>query len=294
MYKQIHKPVLLKEVLENLKIHSEGVYVDGTVGTGGHSYEIVKNMGLNSKLIAIDRDERAIKTAQNRLCTFKDRIIFVHDKFSNIENILLAHGIDKVKGILLDLGISLPQLKEAKRGFSFLEDEHLDMRMGIGSEVTAAEVINRLSERELERIFYELGEEKKAAKIAKLIVQERKVKELLSSVELSSIITKAIGKKRHRIHPATKAFMALRIYVNDELNELKAFLKTVPRFIDSGGRLVIISYHSLEDRIVKEAFRSNLFSDFKIITKKPIVPHVDEIKENPSARSAKMRVVERG
>lgn len=293
MYTVIHKPVLLNEVIYNLNISSDGIYVDGTVGTGGHSYEIVKRMGQNSKLIAIDRDEKALETAKNRLSLFKDRMIFVNDKFSNIENILLAHGIDKVKGILLDLGVSLPQLKEAKKGFSFLEDENLDMRMGVGAEISAAEVINRLPERELARIFYELGEEKKAQRIAKFIVQERKVKELVSAEELSAIISKATGKRRQRIHPATKAFMALRIYVNDELNELKHFLESVPKLIESGGRLIIISYHSLEDRIVKEAFRSSLFSEFKIITKKPIVPQIDEIQENPSARSAKMRVVER-
>lgn len=293
MYKCQHIPVLLEEVINSLNVKHDGIYVDCTAGTGGHALQIVKRLCNGGNLILIDRDPMAIETCKLKLRNYAEKVITVIDCFSNIQNILMANGIMKVNGVLLDLGISLPQLKESKRGFSFQLNEPLDMRMGNDTEKKAIDLVNTLPEYELERILLELGEEKKAKAIAKAIVAERQKGKIETTAQLADIACAVVRSKKRKIHPATKTFMALRIHVNDELNELKRFLSAIPSFIEKFGRLVVISYHSLEDRIVKHYFRSNIYSDFIILTKKPIVASAQEVKQNPSARSAKMRVVER-
>lgn len=293
MYELLHKPVLLKEVLELLVVNKNGIYVDGTVGTGGHAIGILKMLGENGKLIAIDRDPKALETAKAVLADYSQKIIFIRDRFSKIHENLLSLNITKVEGILLDLGMSVSQIHSSGKGFSFLRDEPLDMRMDPDISLTADKVINTYREKELEKIFKDFGEEEKAKKIAKAIVSERKVKRIETSRELADIVSRVKSVKHSKIHPATKIFMALRIYINDELNELRSFLETSPKLLTHKGRLSIISYHSLEDRIVKTAFKIMEKSGFKVLTKKPIRATKDEIKENLSARSAKMRVIER-
>ncbi len=286
----VHLPVMLREVIMLLNPKSGGIYVDATVGLGGHAEEILKHIG-DGILIAIDRDEEALNMARHRLPD--KRIIFKKGRFSDIEMILKEAGISGIDGILFDLGTSMLHLKSAERGFSFLSEEPLDMRMDKAQELTAAGIINKYPEREIDRILWEYGEERLSRKIAKAIVEYRARKSIASCAELSDIVCRAY-KRRGRLHPATKTFQALRIAVNDELNELKKGLDASASVLKTGGRLCVISYHSLEDRIVKNFMRDSRKNGiFNVLTKKPLAPSGEEIRSNPSARSAKMRGAEK-
>ena len=305
----IHKPVLLKEVMEFLITDTRGIYVDGTVGSGGHSEaiaEIVCQKG--GRLICIDQDPDAVSFSKNRLLS-KEGIKVIKANYKDIDAVLENEGIEKVDGILLDLGMSSMQLEDSGRGFSFLRDEPLDMRMDPEQPVKAKDLVNNLSEFELSKIIKEYGEERKARLIAKAIIRERKKEPIESSLRLANIVSSAIQDKERRRHPATKTFQALRIAVNRELENLKEFLEKAPDLLKKGGRLVIISYHSLEDRLVKNYIKKwenpcicppglpyclcGKKPLMKRIIKKGIKPSESEIQRNPRARSAILRVAER-
>lgn len=304
-----HKPVLLNECIEGLNINPEGIYVDGTLGGAGHSIEILKKLSEKGMLIGIDRDEEALKAAKNRLAQYKN-VKYVHDNHDNIKNILQKLNIDKVDGILLDLGVSSYQLDERNRGFSYLGDNELDMRMDKTQELTAKKIVNKYQEKELANIIYEYGEEKFSRQIAKNICQYRKEKTINTTKQLVEIIEKSIPKsKQNNGHPAKRTFQAIRIEVN---NEIKPLYNTVKDSIDclkSKGRLCIITFHSLEDRAVKNAYieakgKCTCPSDLpycvcgakslgKIINKKPIIATKEEQKENSRSKSAKLRIFEK-
>ena len=304
-----HKPVLLNECIEGLNINPEGIYVDGTLGGAGHSIEILKKLSEKGMLIGIDRDEEALKTAKNRLAQYRN-VKYVHDNHDNIKNILQKLNIDKVDGILLDLGVSSYQLDERNRGFSYLGDNELDMRMDKTQELTAKEIVNKYQEKELANIIYEYGEEKFSRQIAKNICHYRKEKTINTTKQLVEIIEKSIPKsKQNNGHPAKRTFQAIRIEVN---NEIKPLYNTVKDSIDclkSKGRLCIITFHSLEDRAVKNAYieakgKCTCPSDLpycvcgakslgKIINKKPIIATEEEQKENSRSKSAKLRIFEK-
>ena len=274
-----------------LNPRSGGIYVDATVGTGGHSEEILKFISSEGRLIGIDRDIEALKMAQKRLSD--RRVILKRGNFSDMKSLLSEHGIFEVDGILFDLGVSMLQLKDSERGFSFTSDRRLDMRMDRHQEFSAWDVINKYPEKELDRIFREFGEEHFAKKISKAIIRLRGKKTIDTCSELSEVVQRAYGR-RGRIHPATRTFQALRIEVNRELDELRAGLDSSLRLLKKAGRLCIISYHSLEDRIVKHFIAdSSKKGLLKVIIKKPIVPGPEELRSNPSSRSAKLRGAER-
>lgn len=286
-----HVPVMPGEVLEALNLKDAGTYVDATVGLGGHA-ELILQKAKVGALIGIDRDEAAIESARERLKDFSN-IYFAKESFSNIEAAVKSLGYEAVDGILLDIGVSTMQLKSEGRGFSFMKDEPLDMRMDKNQELSAKEVVNSYREKDLANLIFEFGEERFSRRIAKAIVNERRKKRIETCTELASIIENSL-KGRGRIHPATKTFQALRIEVNKELDELSAGISSGADMLNTGGRICVLSYHSLEDRIVKNAFKK-LASEgiFHIITKKPLVPSRQEIRSNPPSRSAKLRVAER-
>lgn len=305
-----HISVLLNECITNLNIKNDGLYVDGTLGGAGHSFEICKRLS-NGKLIGIDQDINAINAAKKRLEEF-DFVQFVHRNFSDFKYI--AQELDiigKVDGILLDLGVSSHQLDEAERGFSYMNDAPLDMRMDIRKDFSAFNVINEYDEKELSRIISEYGEERWAKRIAQFIVDERKKKPIETTFELVSVIKKAVpkGARADGPHPAKRTFQAVRIEVNSELEILKQSVFDMVDALKKGGRLCIITFHSLEDRIIKNAFKElenpcTCPREFpvcvcgkkpvvKIITRKPIVPSDDELQQNHRSRSAKLRVVEK-
>jgi 16S rRNA (cytosine1402-N4)-methyltransferase len=286
-----HLPVLLREVVEMLAPTQGGTYIDATVGLGGHSEEIVKMIGRNGRVIGIDRDEKAWARAAARLAD--DRVTLKKGRFSDIEAILGSMDVTAVDGVLFDLGVSMMQLKDLARGFSFRSDERLDMRMDSEQVFSAWDVINAYEEEDLMRILKEYGEEYRAPKIVKAIVNHRSRKQIDTCAELADIIFRAVGR-RGRIHPATKTFQALRIEVNREIDELKAGLDASMRVMKGGGRLCVISYHSLEDRIVKNFIREGAKEGrLRPLVKKPVVPDAREMRENPSSRSAKLRGAER-
>ena len=305
-----HKSVLLNECIKELNIKKDGIYVDGTLGGGGHSYEILRNLSKDGLLIGIDRDSDAINAAKQKLKDFKN-FILVHDNHANIKNILEKLKIKGVDGILLDLGVSSYQLDEAKRGFSYMNDAFLDMRMNREDTLTASYVVNKYSEEKLANIFFEYGEEKYSRAIAKKICKAREEKEIKTTFELVDIIKSAMPSKalNEKQHPAKRVFQAIRIEVNEELVKLKQAVQDSIMSLNDGGRLAIITFHSLEDKIVKHTYEElegrctcpkdfpvcvcNFKSYGKIMTKKPIIPKDKEIKENPRARSAKLRVFER-
>ncbi len=287
----VHIPVLLKKVLEILEPKPDGVYVDATIGLGGHSENIVKFIGSGGRLIGIDRDDESLKMAEKRLSDRRVRLKM--GKFSDIENLLGSDGIHEVDGILFDLGVSMAQFKDYERGFSFASDKRLDMRMDKKQTLSAWNVVNRYPEKEIERILREFGEEWLSRKIAKEIIRRRSEKTIDTCSELSAI-AKSAYRRRSALHPATKTFQALRIEVNNELNELRSGLDASLRLLKKGGRLCVISYHSLEDRIVKRFIADNSKKGLlRMITKKPITPSPEEIRSNPSSRSAKLRAAER-
>jgi 16S rRNA (cytosine1402-N4)-methyltransferase len=287
----IHVPVMQEEVLKALNIKDNGIYIDATVGLGGHAENILKQ-GKGSILVGIDRDNKALEIAGERLKEFEN-VHLVRDSFSNVKSIVGDLGYEKVNGILLDIGVSTLHLKSEGRGFSFLTDDFLDMRMDQRQALTAEKIINRYSEKDLADVIWRYGEERFSRRIAKAIKYARQKKPIKTCRELAGIIEKAV-RKRGRIHPATRTFQALRIEVNKELDELSAVIEAGADILETAGRFCVISYHSLEDRIVKNAFRKLAKEGlFKIITRKPLVPGRSEQKINPSSRSAKLRVGER-
>ncbi|NLL70865.1 MAG: 16S rRNA (cytosine(1402)-N(4))-methyltransferase RsmH [Epulopiscium sp.] len=306
-----HVSVLLEECIQGLNIKPDGSYLDGTLGGAGHSEAICHHLGEKGVLIGIDQDRHAIEAAQERLEKFEDRIILYQDNFANVKNVLEKVEVLKVNGIVLDLGVSSYQLDEAERGFSYMQDGPLDMRMDPEGLRSAQNVINEYSEEDLARIIKEYGEERWAKRIARFIVEERKKKPFTTTMELVEVIKKAVpkGARRDGPHPAKRTFQAIRIEVNQELAILEQSIKDMVDVLDTGGRLCIITFHSLEDRIVKQTFR-HLENpcicppDFpicicgkqpvaKIITRKPILPTNEEIGINPRARSAKLRILEK-
>ncbi len=287
-----HIPVLKKEVLEYLDIKPNENIIDGTIGEAGHSIEILEKNGPKGKILGIDQDAHQIENSKLRLTEFKERGILVNDSYANIKDIIEKTGFGRADGILVDLGYSSWHLEESERGFSFNKNEPLDMRYNEQGETTAEKIINEYAEIEIARILTEYGEEKYSKKIARAIVSQRKIKKITTTFELKSIIEKAIQRHFDKIHPATRSFQAIRIAVNGELDSLQKFLPQAIEVLKVGGKLLVISFHSLEDRIVK-----NFFNDaekkglVKIITKKPVTVSEEEIIKNPRSRSAKLRVI---
>lgn len=305
-----HYSVLLRECIDNLNIRPDGLYVDGTLGGGGHSLEIAKRL-TSGRLIAIDRDERAIQRASIRLRDVMDRVTLVHGNFRDLAEILDGLKIDRVDGMLFDLGVSSPQLDEAERGFSYMVDAPLDMRMDESESLTAWNVVNMWPEEKLRRLLYDFGEERYAPRIASAIVERRQEQPIDTTLELVDVIKGAMpaAALREKQHPAKRSFQAIRIAVNDELNAVSRLMETAAERLNPGGRLAVISFHSLEDRIVKTAIakRENgcicprdfpvctcgFVQTLRSLTRKPIVPGQQELLENPRSRSAKLRVAER-
>ena len=305
-----HVPVMLTEALAYLNCRPGGVYVDGTLGGAGHARAILNQNAPDGLLIGLDQDADAIANARILLADQAERVRLFHRNFAHLADVLGELGLKGVDGILLDLGISLHHLQGSGRGFSFLRDEPLDMRMDTRTDQTAADLVNRLKEDELRRIFQEYGEERWSGRIARRIVHARRHQPIRSSGELARLVRAAVpGAGRFRIHPATRVFMALRIVVNDELVRLSEFLDQIPEMLNPGGRLCILSFHSLEDRIVKHRlkamerkFRRDAGPNdtaggpekvLKILTRKVVRPGPDEIAANPMARSTKLRAAER-
>lgn len=306
-----HKSVLLKETIDGLNIKPEGIYVDGTLGGGGHSYEVCARLGEKGSIIGIDQDEAAIEAAGVRLKDFGEKVTIVRSNYCKMKSKLHELGIDKVDGIMLDLGVSSYQLDTAERGFSYREDAPLDMRMDTRQKVTARDIVNDYSEMELYRVIRDYGEDKFAKNIAKHIVNARGKCSIETTGQLTEIVRRSIPMKYQKKsgHPAKRTFQAIRIELNDELNVLRESLDDMIDILNPGGRLCIITFHSLEDRIVKSAFRKNenpctCPSDFpvcvcgkvskgSIITKKPILPGAEEVEQNSRAKSAKLRIFER-
>ncbi|MCI6359042.1 MAG: 16S rRNA (cytosine(1402)-N(4))-methyltransferase RsmH [Clostridiales bacterium] len=305
-----HVSVLLPECIDSLNIRPEGVYVDGTLGMGGHSEEIAKRL-TTGKLIGIDRDETAIRRAGERLRPYGDRVQLVHGNFRDTAEILDDLGIEAVDGMLFDLGVSSPQLDESERGFSYMHDAPLDMRMDETDNLNAWFIVNRWPEEKLRRILYDYGEERCAPRIAAAIVRERERREIRTTLQLVEVIRSAMpaAALREKQHPAKRTFQAIRIAVNDELEAVRAMMATAPDKLRPGGRIAVISFHSLEDRIVKTgiAARENgctcprefpvctcgFVQTLRSVTRKPILPSPEEMESNPRSRSAKLRVAER-
>ena len=306
-----HKSVLLDETIEGLNIKPDGIYVDGTLGGGGHSYHIASRLSDKGRLIGIDQDKDAIKAASKRLEAFADKVTIVRDNYTNFRKVLDDLGIDKVDGILLDIGVSSYQLDNTERGFSYNADAPLDMRMDDRQNLTAKDIVNEYDEQTLFRIIRDYGEDKFAKNIAKHIVAARREKEIETTGELVEIISGAIPKKLQKNgNPAKKTFQAIRIELNHELDVLKESIDGMIDSLNIGGRLCIITFHSLEDRIVKQKFKVNenpctcppnfpvcvcgKVSKGRIITRKPIVPSDEEIAENKRSKSSKLRIFEKG
>jgi 16S rRNA (cytosine1402-N4)-methyltransferase len=313
-----HVPVLLKEAIDFLAVKRGGTYIDATVGLGGHSYEIAKRLGAPGHLIGLDKDPAALEIARKRLTQKETQGPSTADSDSQSESkssarddspgdwpaVTLLHRsfaeIAKgqrpatVDGILADIGVSSLQLDDARRGFSFQAEGPLDMRMDPGGERTAEQVVNHLDERQLADVIYEFGEERRSRRIARAICRSRPIRSTAHLAEVVSAAARPMNQAERRIHPATKTFQALRIFVNRELDDLKALLEAAPRILKPGGRVVVISFHSLEDRIVKDAFRDGARDMyFRVLTKKPVMATEEESGRNPRARSAKLRAAER-
>jgi len=285
-------------VLEALPLRSTAIYVDCTLGGGGHAEAILDATAPDGRLIGLDRDDEAIHRAGERLKRYGARVRLFHENFKNLGTLLKTHGLQPVDGILMDLGMSTLQLADSERGFSFQKDGPLDMRMDRRSPVTAAALLNSLPERQLAHILFEYGEERWANRIARIVTEARKQKPIATTFQLADLVRRAIPRpaQARRLHPATKTFQALRIAVNQELDRLADALSDAAALLNPGGRLCVIAFHSLEDRIVKRTFRDMTRAEaapFRLVTKKPIVPGREEILMNPRARSAKLRVVER-
>jgi 16S rRNA (cytosine1402-N4)-methyltransferase len=287
----IHLPVMLGEVIEILAPQRGGIYVDATVGLGGHSEMILSQVGQDVKIVGLDRDEQALKRAAQRLND--SRVLLKKGTFSQMQQVLNAEGIHEADGILLDLGVSMMQIKDPIRGFSFLSNERLDMRMDSAQLLTAWDMVNTYPEQELIRILKEYGEEYRAVRVVRAIMSTRAKKTIDTGAELADIVFRALGRSG-RIHPATRTFQGLRIALNRELDELRLGLAASLRMLKKGGRLCVISYHSLEDRIVKNFIRDSAKAGMvDQLTKKPLVPSREEMRQNPSSRSAKLRGAEK-
>ena len=295
-----HVPVLLKEAIDFLAIRRGGTYIDATVGLGGHSYEIAKRLGAPGHLIGLDKDPAALDIARGRLVVGRSplvvgkepewpQITLLHRSFADLAHDQRPTAYD---GILADLGMSSLQLNDAARGFSFQAEGSLDMRMNPMSEPTAEQVVNQFDERQLADLIYEFGEERRSRRIARAIVRSRPI---LTTAQLAAVISTAARSMKHeRIHPATRTFQALRIFVNRELDDLRKLLQAAPQLLKPGGRLVVISFHSLEDRIVKDAMREGAkLGQYKLLTKKPVTASEEEVDRNPRSRSAKLRAAEK-
>lgn len=284
---EYHQPVLLAEVIQNLQVTPGKWYVDGTLGTGGHTKEILDQGG---KVIGIDQDKRAIKIAQERLIDYSNLTI-INDNFNNLSQILASQNVSEVEGILVDFGTSYIQLEDGERGFSFSHDAVLDMRMNDELQVTAKDLVNALSEKELYVLFTKYSQEQHARAISKNIVSARELKPIESTAELAEICERAYGARTTKLHPATKVFQALRMAVNDEVNVIREMLPQAEKSLSPGGRLLAISFHEVEDRIVKQFIRDS--KELVALTKKPIMASIEEEKHNPRSRSAKLRVAEK-
>ena len=302
-----HVPVLLKDAIDFLAVKRGGTYLDATVGLGGHSYEIARRLGAPGHLIGFDKDPAALEMARavlsSQLSVLSEgggekpanldwpTVTLIHGSFAEVGERVAPASLD---GILADLGMSSLQLGDPARGFSFQAEGPLDMRMNPMSGETAEQVVNHIDERELADVIYEFGEERRSRRIARAIVRSRPIRTTKQLVEVISTAARSMKWKHERIHPATRTFQALRIFVNHELDDLKALLEAAPRVLKPGGRLVVISFHSLEDRIVKDAMREGLKDNhFRLLTKKPVMASEDEIDRNPRSRSAKMRAAEK-
>lgn len=287
----IHRPVMKKEVLEFLNLKPGDVVVDCTVGGGGHSIGILNHIMPGGKLIGIDQDREVLDIARENLRDYKGNSELIYGNFRNLDKILNDLKIDKVDAILYDLGVSSYQLDKAERGFSFLKEGPLDMRMDRGLRITAFDLVNNLSKEEISKILFEYGQERYAHRIASSIVKRRSSKPISSTSQLANIVKSAIPFRRGKINPATRTFLAFRIAVNRELEALETSLMKAVPFLRDKSRICVISFHSLEDRIVKNKFKEFAHKDLlRILTKKPITPRREEIRENPRARSAKLRV----
>jgi len=294
--KKFHYPVMYKEIIENLNFENKKIIIDCTIGIGSHALKFFEIMNKNSFLIGIDKDEESLKIAQERLKNYIPRFKLFKEDFRNIDLILDSLNIEKADIFFFDLGLSSYQLSNTQRGFSFLREGPLDMRMDKNSFLCAYDLINHLSEPELVMIFKKFGEEKFSKRIAHLVVKKRRYIPITTTTQLSSLVLEAVPKKtiRYRIHPATRIFQALRIVVNRELDSLEIGLKKAVERLSQGGRIGVIAFHSLEDRIVKHTFRDfALRGKLRIISKVPLVPSYGEVKENISSRSAKLRIAER-
>ena len=305
-----HKSVLLDECIDGLNIRPDGVYVDGTLGRAGHSREIAKRL-TTGRLICIDRDMAAIEAAQTRLADWMDRVTLIHSNFSELGEVLKEAGITGVDGMLFDLGVSSPQLDDASRGFSYMQDAPLDMRMDVSAPLTAYEVVNTWSFEELRRILTEYGEERYSSRIAKAIVTVRETAPIETTLQLVDVIKSAMPSAalREKQHPAKRSFQAIRIAVNGELDALPPMLSAAVEALNPGGRLAVITFHSLEDRIVKQTMKELSTGctcppnfpvcvcgnkpKIRLVSRKPIVSGETELEENPRARSAKLRVAEK-
>lgn len=305
-----HIPVLLDECIKYLNIKPDGIYVDGTLGMGGHSEAILQGL-TTGRLISIDRDITAIERAGERLAPYADRLTIVHGNFRDLDAILDEQGVRLVDGMLFDLGVSSPQLDEADRGFSYMSDAPLDMRMDASDNIDAWFIVNRWPQEKIERILRDYGEERHAARIAARIAERREEKEIETTLELVDVIKSAMpaAALREKQHPAKRSFQAIRIAVNDELNAVHALMDSAPDRLKTGGRLCVISFHSLEDRIVKNAIHARedgctcpreapvctcgFVKTLRSVTRKPITAGGEELELNPRSRSAKLRVAER-
>ena len=306
-----HTSVLLFECIDSLNIRDGYTYVDCTTGGGGHSLEIAKRLGKNSRLICFDQDEIAIAAAKKRLADYLDKITFINENFQNLERVLRDMQIDNLGGVLADLGCSSPQFDDPERGFSYMHNARLDMRMDTSSPFSAYEVVNEYTESALRNIIYEYGEERFAPKIAAAIVKRRATAKITTTFELSDLIKGAIppAKRDGGHHPAKRTFQAIRIEVNKELDCIRPIIDAASRYLLPSGRIAIISFHSLEDRIVKQGYNAHASGctcprdfpvcvcgnkpSFTILTKKPILPSSEELENNPRSRSAKLRVAEK-
>ncbi len=308
--KFVHQSVLLWECMEALNIHPTGVYLDGTLGGAGHSLQICRQL-TTGRLVGVDRDAVALQAAAERLGRYKSRITLVHDNFANIDEICRGTGIDAFDGMLFDLGVSSPQLDDGARGFSYMTDAPLDMRMNREDSLTAFDIVNNWPKEELRRILYEYGEERYAPQIAAAIDRVRVDRPIETTLELVEIIKSAMPDKalREKQHPAKRSFQAIRIAVNDELSAVSLMMRAAIDHLKPGGRLAVITFHSLEDRIVKNAMAQaakgctcppnfpvcvcGKTPQVQLLTRKPIVATVEEVEQNPRARSAKLRVCEK-
>jgi len=305
-----HKPVLLDACIQALNIRPDGIYVDGTLGRAGHSREIAGRL-TTGRLICIDRDQAAIDAAQDRLAPWLARVTLIHSNFSELKEVLSRCGVSGADGMLFDLGVSSPQLDDASRGFSYMQDAPLDMRMDTSAPLSAADIVNTWSQEELRRILFEYGEERYAPAIARAIVRARETAPVKTTLELVEIIKSAMppAALREKQHPAKRSFQAIRIAVNGELEELPPMLRAAAQRLHPGGRLAVISFHSLEDRIIKKTMQEMATGctcppnfpvcvcgkkpQMKLVSRKPIVATEAELTYNPRARSAKLRVAEK-